>query len=76
VGYNEVMTQANLEMLRALETAGVPKEEAQAAAASVAAAADAATKADLAALETRLTRQHYSGLAVLLAAIAIATAVG
>jgi len=70
------MTQANLEMLRALETAGVPKGEAQAAAASVAAASDAATKADLAALETRLTRQHYSGLAVLLAAIAISTAVG
>jgi len=68
------MTQANLEMLQALEMAGVPKEEARAAAASV--AADAATKADLAALETRLTRQHYSGLAVLLAAIAIATAVG
>jgi len=69
------MTQANLEMLQALEMAGVPKEEARAAA-SVAAAADVATKADLAALETRLTRQHYSGLAVLLAAIAIATAVG
>jgi len=77
------MTQANLEMLRALETAGVPREEAQAAATSVAAAADVATKADLAqlevaraAMETRLTRQHYSGLAVLLAAIAIATTVG
>ena len=29
-----------------------------------------------AAMETRLTRQHYSGLAVLLAAITVAAAVG
>jgi len=85
------MTQVNIELLEALESAGAPKEQAQAAAASVAAAADVATKAALkedlarlearqqvawAAMETRLTRQHYSGLAVLLAAIAIATAAG
>ncbi|MDD9863848.1 MAG: hypothetical protein OXU54_04655 [Gammaproteobacteria bacterium] len=81
------MTQANIELLEALESAGAPKERARAAATSVATAADMATKADLAtlearqevaraAMETRLTRQHYGGLAVLLAAIAIATAVG
>ena len=85
------MTQVNIELLEALESAGAPKEQAQAAAASVVAAADMAKKAVLkedlarletrqevarAAMETRLTRQHYSGLAVLLAAIAIATAVG
>jgi len=86
------MTQVNIELLEALESAGAPKEQAQAAAASViTAAADVATKAALkedlarlearqqvawAAMETRLTRQHYSGLAVLLAAIAIATAAG
>ena len=41
------MTQANVELLEALEVAGVPKEKARAAAASVAAAGEAATKADL-----------------------------
>jgi len=41
------MTQANIELLEALEVAGVPKEKARAAAASVAAAGEAATKADL-----------------------------
>jgi len=74
------MTQVNIELLEALESAGAPKEQAQAAAASVTTAAGVATKAvlkeDLARLEERLTRQHYSGLAVVLAAIAIATAVG
>jgi len=85
------MTQANIELLEALESAGAPKEQARAAAASVVAAADMAKKAVLkedlarletrqevarAAMETRLTRQHYSGLAVLLAAITVAAAVG
>ena len=85
------MTQVNIELLEALESAGAPKEQARAAATSVATAADMATKADLkedlarletrqevarAAMETRLTRQHYSGLAVLLAAITVAAAVG
>ena len=49
------MTQANVELLEALEVAGVPKEKARAAAASVAAAGDAATKADLAELKAELT---------------------
>ncbi len=41
------MTLANVELLEALEVAGVPKEKARAAAASVAAAGEAATRADL-----------------------------
>ena len=49
------MTQANVELLEALEVAGVPKEKARAAAASVAAAGEAATKADLAELKAELT---------------------
>jgi len=49
------MTQANVELLEVLEVAGVPKEKARAAAASVAAAGEAATKADLAELKADLT---------------------
>ncbi|MDD9823640.1 MAG: hypothetical protein OXU43_00410 [Gammaproteobacteria bacterium] len=49
------MTLANVELLEALEVAGVPKEKARAAAASVAAAGEAATKADLAELKAELT---------------------
>ena len=49
------MTQANVELLEALEVAGVPKEKARAAAASVAAAGEVATKADLAELKAELT---------------------
>lgn len=41
------MTLANVELLEALEVAGVPKEKARAAATSVAAAGEAATRADL-----------------------------
>ena len=67
------MTQVNLEMLRALEIAGVPKEEAQAAAASVAVAADVATKAELAQLEARQTWRLVGAVAMLLAAGAWAT---
>ena len=58
------MTQVNIEMLRALEMAGVPKEQAQAAAASV--AADVATKAELAQLEVRQTWRLVGAVAVLL----------
>ena len=60
------MTQVNIEMLRALEMAGVPKEQAQAAAASVAVAADVATKAELAQLEVRQTWRLVGAVAVLL----------
>ena len=49
------MTLANVELLEALEVAGVPKEKARAAAASVAAAGEVATKADLAELKAELT---------------------
>jgi len=45
----------NVEMLEALEVAGVPKDKARAAAASAAAAGEAATKADLAELKAELT---------------------
>jgi len=65
------MTQANIELLEALEVAGVPKEKARAAAASVAAAGEAATKADLAQLEARLTWRLVGVAAVILAAIAL-----
>lgn len=60
------MTQVNIEMLRALEMAGVPKEQAQAAATSVAVAADVATKAELAQLEVRQTWRLVGAVAVLL----------
>jgi len=73
------MTQANIELLEALEVAGVPKEKARAAAASVAAAGDLATKADVrqlveaavAASEARLTWRLVGVAAVILAAIAL-----
>jgi len=50
------MTQANIELLNALKSAGADEGLAEAAARSVAASGEVATKADLAALETRLVR--------------------
>ena len=48
------MTQANIELLRALREAGASEEAATAAAQSVAPGDQLATKADLEALEARL----------------------
>jgi len=48
------MTQANLELLNALKSAGADEALAEAAARSVTASGEAATKADLARLETRM----------------------
>jgi len=69
------MTQANLELLRALKSAGADEALAEAAACSLAASGEAATKADLAAalaqLEARLTWRLVGVAAVVLAAIAL-----
>jgi len=59
------MTQANIELLEALEVAGVPKEKARAAAASVAAAGEVATKADLREGLAELRGELREGLAEL-----------
>jgi len=50
------MTQANMELLEALLSAGADEEKARAAAASVAATGEVATKADLANLRADLVR--------------------
>ena len=65
------MTQANLELLDALQAAGAPEDKARAAAQSMAPASDVATKADLAELETRLTWRLFGGMAILLAAMSV-----
>ena len=69
------MTQANLELLDALQAAGAPEDKARAAAQSMAPAGDVATKADLKAalseLETRLTWRLFGGMAILLAAMSV-----
>ena len=65
------MTQANLELLDALQAAGAPEDKARAAAQSMAPASDVATKADLAELETRLTWRLVGGMAILLAAMSV-----
>ena len=65
------MTQANLELLDALQAAGAPENKARAAAQSMAPASDVATKADLAELETRLTWRLFGGMAILLAAMSV-----
>jgi len=64
------MTQANIELLEALEVAGVPKEKARAAAASVAAAGEVATKADLREGLAELRGDLREGLAELRAELA------
>ena len=76
------MTQANLELLDALQAAGAPEDKARAAAQSIAPVGDVATKADLAKLkadvkadlaelETRLTWRLVGGMAILLAAMSV-----
>ena len=69
------MTQANLELLDALQAAGAPEDKARAAAQSMAPVGDVATKADLKAalseLETRLTWRLFGGMAILLAAMSV-----
>jgi len=64
------MTQANIELLEALEVAGVPKEKARAAAASVAAVGEAATKADLATGLARLEARMVAYLVPVYALLA------
>jgi len=76
------MTQANLELLDALQAAGAPEDKARAAAQSMAPAGDVATKADLAKLQANvkadlaelkawLAWRLVAGVAVLLAAMSV-----
>ncbi|MDD9819241.1 MAG: hypothetical protein OXU61_14095 [Gammaproteobacteria bacterium] len=63
------MTQANIELLQALRKAGAPEEDALAAAKSVAPGEEVATKADLAALEARLSWKLVGALALFAALV-------
>jgi len=65
------MTQANLELLDALQAAGAPEDKARAAAQSMAPAGDVATKADLAELKAWLAWRLVAGVAILLAAMSV-----
>ena len=68
------MTSINIEMYDALIAAKVPKKKARAAAAGVLPHDQAATKADLKALETRLTWRMFvigGGFATLIVAILV-----
>ena len=65
------MTQMIAELRRALVEAGASEESADAAAQAVASAGDAATRAELATLEARLTWRLVGAVAVILAALAL-----
>jgi len=65
------MTQANLELLDALQAAGAPENKARAAAQSMAPASDVATKTGLAELKAWLAWRLVGGMAILLAAMSV-----
>ena len=65
------MTQANLELLDALQAAGAPENKARAAAQSMAPASDVATKTGLAELKEWLAWRLVGGMAILLAAMSV-----
>jgi len=64
------MTQANIELLNALKSAGADEALAEAAARSVAASGDVATKADLAELKAWMAWRLVAALAPVYALLA------